>query len=621
MIKYRQDIDGLRSLAILPVLFFHLGAIRLFPGGFVGVDVFFVISGYLITKIIYDDLSNERYSIARFYERRIRRIVPALIPVYLFVCVGALLLYFPSEGREIGRTVVSSIFFVSNILFYAKSGYFDAGAKTSPLLHTWSLSVEEQFYIVLPLLLVLILRFGFAVQRYVFVALTIISFVASVVMVRLQPEAAFYLLPFRAWELMLGSLISIGVVPAIRSRPLAEIVAGGGLLLIIGSILLISEKMPFPGLLAAPACLGAAALIHAGASFQTLPTRLLSLAPARFVGLISYSLYIWHWPVIVFYASRTGELDKADKLILLAIITALAILSWRFVERPFRKPHGADSRMGPVYGWAVGSFVAVTALALLIAPARKAIWPDYAVPEQILAFQTPPRAAMRNGTCFIASGSGAQDYDAAQCLSLRAGARNVLLIGDSHAAHLYAGLTKAFPDVHFLQANASGCMPLGRFAVPERCTQVISKAFDFAAAHGKQLDGVIISARWKKGDARRIGDTIARIGSAVPVTIVGPSVEYRLPLPKILAQAWPDQSGGSSGSFRGEPGPGLDKAMRVAVERAGARYISMEEAICPGGTCRVWAGQHIPLQFDEGHLTTQASHLIVAQIAPQFRFR
>lgn len=517
--------------------------------------------------------------------------------------------------------MVSSIFFVSNILFYAKSGYFDAGAKTSPLLHTWSLSVEEQFYIVLPLLLVLILRFGFAVQRYVFVALTIISFVASVVMVRLQPEAAFYLLPFRAWELMLGSLISIGVVPAIRSRPLAEVVAGGGLLLIIGSILLISEKMPFPGLLAAPACLGAAALIHAGASFQTLSTRLLSLAPARFVGLISYSLYIWHWPVIVFYASRTGELDKADKLILLAIITALAILSWRFVERPFRKPHGADSRMGPVYGWAVGSFVAVTALALLIAPARKAIWPDYAVPEQILAFQTPPRAAMRNGTCFIASGSGAQDYDAAQCLSLRAGARNVLLIGDSHAAHLYAGLTKAFPDVHFLQANASGCMPLGRFAGPERCTQVISKAFDFAAAHGKQLDGVIISARWKKGDARRIGDTIARIGSAVPVTIVGPSVEYRLPLPKILAQAWPDQSGGSSASFRGEPGPGLDKAMRVAVERAGAHYISMEEVICPGGTCRVWAGQHIPLQFDEGHLTTQASHLIVAQIAPQFRFR
>ena len=158
MIKYRQDIDGLRSLAILPVLFFHLGAIRLFPGGFVGVDVFFVISGYLITKIIYDDLSNERYSIARFYERRIRRIVPALIPVYLFVCVGALLLYFPSEGREIGRTVVSSIFFVSNILFYAKSGYFDAGAKTSPLLHTWSLAVEEQFYLVFPLVLLLLLR-------------------------------------------------------------------------------------------------------------------------------------------------------------------------------------------------------------------------------------------------------------------------------------------------------------------------------------------------------------------------------------------------------------------------------------------------------------------------------
>ncbi|MCG5240512.1 acyltransferase family protein [Azospirillum doebereinerae] len=339
MMRYRPDIDGLRAVAVIPVVLFHAG-IGAFSGGFIGVDVFFVISGYLITALIAADIREGRFSIAEFYERRIRRLLPALVAMLLFSSAAASLILLPNDFRLYSQSLLSALFSVSNIFFWRQSGYFSEAAELQPLLHTWSLSVEEQFYVVLPVSMLLLHRYLKGRWIPVLALAAALSFGLSVWLVTRKPDIAFYLIPTRAWELLLGSLLALGAVPAFRSRMANE--AGGllGLGLIGWSVASFTSATAFPGLNALYPCLGAALLIHTG-GMGTVVGRLLSLAPIVFVGAISYSLYLWHWPLIVFtnYYSF-GEMDGARVALLLAATFGLAVLSWRFVEKPFRHAQG-----------------------------------------------------------------------------------------------------------------------------------------------------------------------------------------------------------------------------------------------------------------------------------------
>ncbi len=401
--KYRPDIDGLRAVAVLPVLFYHLG-ISLTPGGFVGVDIFFVISGYLITGLISAEMHEGTYSIRNFYVRRARRIFPALFFMCAVTALFVLLFCLPSDAKRFSSSLAAATLFGSNVYFYLTADYFGAAAETQPLLHTWSLAVEEQFYIVFPLILLLVRRYFGQRERQVMVVLALLSLALSIWLVRTDQAGAFYLLHSRAWELLLGALLALGTFPAIRSRLLAGALGILGLALIAGSVLLYREAMPFPGLAALAPCIGAALLIHTGKDASLLSARALSLAPVRFIGLISYSLYLWHWPIDViaryfaFWYGWDPDL-KLHKLALLALSFGAAILSWHYVERPFRqRPY----RLGST---AILSASAATMALLVIAagvvyPLSQRFWQMPERAERVLAtLDYRPTNAKR--ACFL----------------------------------------------------------------------------------------------------------------------------------------------------------------------------------------------------------------------------
>lgn len=341
-LDYRPEIDGLRAIAVFGVLFYHVGLKC--PGGYVGVDVFFVISGYLITSLLLRDLESSRFSIVRFWERRCRRIMPALVVMVLVTLLVGCVLLLPQDYLKLGRSALFQSLFASNIFFWQDAGYFTSEAAEKPLLHTWSLAVEEQFYLTTPLLLMVTARGGRKRVLRVLLVLFAASFGWGMWRLEQDPAGAFFLLPSRAWELVTGSLLA--ALPATWNHGLGrwrEAAAWLGLACILGAYMGYSEEIRFPGLAALPPVLGAALFIWsnqrpAGDVPPTWVGRLFTLRPLVFLGLISYSLYLWHWPVLAFINYWSfAPMGKGGKLAVVLGSLLLAVLSWRFVETPFRR--------------------------------------------------------------------------------------------------------------------------------------------------------------------------------------------------------------------------------------------------------------------------------------------
>src|SRR5664279_1711059 len=349
--KYRADIDGLRALAVLPVLFYHAG-IPGFPGGFVGVDAFFVISGYLICGMIDADVRGRSFSLGNFYKRRILRILPALFTMFLVTSILAWLYCLPVELVDYSKSLASAVGSVSNIYFAGTAGYFDAPAETKPLLHTWSLGVEEQFYLFAPLLMLFAYRVLPKRAMLLFTAVAVVSFVAALAVSYRNTTFAFYLTPFRAWELGLGALLAIGFIPAPGSEFGRNACGAAGMLLLFGAICFGSSAAPLL-LMTSLATIGATLVIASSESGVSAVGRLLSWRPVVFVGLISYSLYLWHWPLIVFQRTEAllvaGSSPIASPLVLVAVSIGIAFLSWKFVEMPFRSK-AKEMPRGTVFG-------------------------------------------------------------------------------------------------------------------------------------------------------------------------------------------------------------------------------------------------------------------------------
>lgn len=333
MTQYRPEIDGLRAIAVGAVILFHAG-FAVFSGGYVGVDVFFVISGYLITGILMKDLAEDRFSILKFYERRARRILPALVFVLIATVPFAWLWMYPSQLLDFGKAVLAVVVFASNILFWREVDYFAPDVENNPLLHTWSLAVEEQFYIFFPLLLLLIWRYARRGLLPIFIVLLLLSLGAAELGWRFAPGANFYLLPTRAWELLAGSICAV-LANRQAIRPNGAL-ALAGLAMILAAIFVFDDNTPFPSLYAILPVLGSA-LIILTAGQATLVGRFLSLRAMTGIGLISYSAYLWHQPLFAFARLRSAAaLSLPLALALIALTLCLAVFSWWFVERPFR---------------------------------------------------------------------------------------------------------------------------------------------------------------------------------------------------------------------------------------------------------------------------------------------
>ena len=335
--KYRAEIDGLRALAVVPVILFHAG-FELFSGGFVGVDVFFVISGYLITTILIEDIENDRFSILKFYEKRARRILPALFFV-MFVCIPFAWMWMPSsQMKDFFQSLVAVSLFASNILFWTESGYFDATAEEKPLLHTWSLAVEEQYYVLFPIFLLLAWRYGKKRVFWMIVAMAVISLLLSEWGWRNKATANFYLAPTRVWELLSGSIAAFIVQKKGVQR--SDALSLLGLAAIVFSIITYDESTPFPSFYGLLPVLGVVLLI-VYASQETIAAKILSTNAFVSVGLISYSAYLWHQPLFAFARIRLLEYPPVTLMLMLSLTSiALAYISWRFVEKPFRTVNG-----------------------------------------------------------------------------------------------------------------------------------------------------------------------------------------------------------------------------------------------------------------------------------------
>lgn len=346
---YRPDIDGIRGIAVLAVVFFH-AEVSGFSGGFVGVDIFFVISGYLITSILLKDIQSGRFSLLSFYDRRIRRIFPALFGVLLFVAIVGIFFLAPKDLQSFGKSMLAATLFGSNFLFArpsSHSAYFDTSTHKQLLLHTWSLSVEEQFYLLFPLTLFVLMRWAKSWAKLWLLLLCIGFFYLNLRMMHHHAVDAFYMSPPRAWELLIGSLLAMKVVPPLTTRWMRELIAAAGLVLMLCTMYLYTEGDVFPGIRAAFPCMGAWMCIYAGEHGASFAKKALSFRPLVFVGVISYSLYLWHWPILVFtryFFAVSSTLSRTQSLGIIAMAFALAVLSFQFVERPFRGPRSSVSR-------------------------------------------------------------------------------------------------------------------------------------------------------------------------------------------------------------------------------------------------------------------------------------
>ena len=435
LLGYRRDIDGLRAVAVLPVVLFHLG-VAPFSGGFVGVDVFFVISGFLITSIVYREVQNGEFSYARFYERRIRRLFPALAVMLLVTGVVAWFLLLPADYKLFSEAQGLAVLFLANIHFWNKTDYFNDAVANIPLLHTWSLSVEEQFYILFPPLLLLLVRFVPRRINLILLGLAILSLFGAQRALSSTPESAFYLVHLRAWELLSGALLATGLLPAHRWQWVRELSSLSGLALILGSVFLLDKDSSFPGVSALPAVLGSLLIIHAGQTGTTLVGRLLGWRLLVFIGLISYSLYLWHWPLFVFAGYyKITPFTPLEQMGLLMLSILFGWLSWRFVESRFRGKSNLVLRRQffKRAGWVAGLLILISLPGMISKGAA------FRLPDQVaeIASVENEKIPFQRG-CF---GSSVEDVDQEKdiCTLGVQGEASFLLWGDSHALSLAHG--------------------------------------------------------------------------------------------------------------------------------------------------------------------------------------
>jgi peptidoglycan/LPS O-acetylase OafA/YrhL len=630
---YREDIDGLRALAVLSVIGFHFEAPRVF-GGFVGVDIFFVISGFLITGIIQAEMREGIFSFARFYERRVRRLLPALYAMIALTAIPTFHYLLTSERLEFFRSAAAAVTFTSNFFFWLQTGYFDHAAVEKPLLHTWSLAVEEQFYLALPPLLWAAVRLSNGKRSALPIALAVIGGASLVLSIWLiatgASENAFFMSPPRAWEFLIGGAIAIEGFPVLRNLVLQHIVRGIAVVMILIPVFTYQQGPEFPGIRALLPCAGAALFIWCGAGIPNQVRHPLSfLSMLRFCGQISYSLYLWHWPLFTFarFSKASLTLDLVDKTLLFALTVAISYLSWRFVEQPFR-----DRRLAPTRSAAFGA-AALATLVLLAGSAGGIVLSEAPSQNDRVAAKFDAynsydyKPLYRFGRCFSPTGGTFDDA----CLKLTAGKTNILLWGDSLAAHYFYGLSKTADarSLAILQATQPACMPTLNAA-----EQGTASCHDFAAQmqaffEGRKPDLVIMSADWLEyarpprfdGMIADLRTTISRLNSSgIHVVLLGPAVQFRSRLPSMLARASLRNIDARAEDMVLPDIFVLDRMMRAALPKAdGFSYISVVDAICPEQHCPLTIDDDIPLSWDHAHLTAEGSVYVMQRLVPMLR--
>lgn len=641
-VKYRADIDGLRALAVLLVVLFHFGLG--FPGGFVGVDVFFVISGYLIGGHIYQSKLAGHFSWGQFYVRRIKRILPALITVVIAVWLVMFFISTPADFRKLGRDAAATLLSVSNVTLWNSIDYFSPSAEHNPLLMTWSLGVEEQFYFLAPLLILVLTRFDKKLSFLLMGSVTLLCFAIAAAGTLQIPHSAWFLTPFRAWELFAGALLGMAHThfPAAFSTKVDNLKSAVGVLLIAWCALFYDAQTSFPGLGALPVVMGAVLLLDGQTAL--INRRLLTWKPLRFIGLISYSLYLWHWPVISLYHYLCeAEPGNGMRVLLIALSFLLATTSYYIIEKPFRAAQLPPSRVFWRYGMAMGLLTLVFATTWLQKgfPAR---WPeDFArmqseIEEAEDSCMTSYGNILLTGTPRCTGGESQE---------------KIALIGDSHAGALAAAFRQLAHDRHLTPVifAKSSCAPLFgvyRLADGWPLHDAQCRAFkldvDNYLAQDKQISTVILTGFWQSGlmagkapwqsettpslDPAQalqqgLAETITRLqkmGKRVIVLGDVPMMNFSPPkrvmrcFSRAFAYANPQSAGMCEvvGHDSVEPDASAALIGKVSM-KLNAEFASLKDALCDTATCRFAESAHIYYK-DPQHLTRYGADKVLKSV-------
>lgn len=601
---YRREIDGLRAVAVVPVILFHAG-VGAFAGGFVGVDVFFVISGYLITTLILAERAAGTFALADFYERRARRILPALF-VVMAACVGLAWLHLlPAEMKSFGQGTAAAAAFVANLFFLVKrDDYFGMQSDGNPLLHLWSLSVEEQYYLLFPVFLLLAWKLGRARLALLLAGVAATSLAAAQWMSAHAPMAAFFLLPTRGWELLLGALVAFhrfGREDFPRRRALDEVLAATGLALTAWAVFAFDERVPFPSLYALVPTLGAA-LVIGFATAQTLVGRLLGSRLAVGIGLISYSAYLWHQPLFAFNrVLGDGAPGRASFLALALLALVLAWLTWRFVEQPFRARQRIGRRALAVSATAAAAaFVAFGVVGHL----------NSGYPER------NPLFARLVANFGLAPGCNGNHAITAACATTAA--PEIAVWGNSYAMHLVEGLVAAYPDRGVVQLTQDSCAANPEFAL-QKLGKLDCREFNRRALAtilgSPSITRVLVSSRFDDlADARNVApfeQALRRIAAAgKQVTIVGPTPSNGVDFGKCFVRHGADFASCDFArrSIDRRHGEIVARLKEIAA-RSGAGFVDLTDAICAGALCRASVGGTL-IYRDGGHLSREGSRYL-----------
>lgn len=622
--KYRSEIDGLRAFAVVPVILFHAG-VWPFSGGYVGVDIFFVISGYLITTLIASALLEGRFSIIDFYERRARRILPALFLVQLACIPFAVIWMVPNQLHDFFQSLVAVNLFGSNFLFWAEDDYFGLASELKPLLHTWSLAVEEQFYVIFPLMLILLIRKGGGLPWRIVTLCVLLSLAACLFVVRKDASTAFYLSPFRAWELGIGSLAAFWLIrnPEFKSEAGAAI----GLVAVIASVFVLDHDTLFPSEWALLPVIGTALLVLC-AQKGTVTGRFLSWRPFVFIGLLSYSAYLWHQPLFAFTRMRFGELTPALTAGLIAATFVLAVLSWRFVEQPIRRAPKRQAETGDFVPFASrGSVFGASVLGILLFVAvgvygdRKEGFRDGF--DQIntagydwdnIRLQAESWALLRaNSTHRGPVGDKRDNLSTFQELEKA----QFLAVGNSLSKDLYNALVNN-PDL-----TSRG--EVARYGVRIKNLAISDHPF-WSAPNYRDADVVLLASLFQPGDAEAMPEVIARMKDEGKIVVVvgaspefwGNSVRTRaddIILPALMhgsAKSFPELAAEANARFwedldneEQREREASNLAMAELAGAHGALYLDRFDFMCEAEAARCLAvGDDLTKHFYDEHHTT-----------------
>ena len=607
---YRWDIQGLRAIAVLGVVIFHINP-GMLPGGYIGVDVFFVISGYLIMGIIWRDLLKGDFSLIHFYSKRVKRLFPALFVMVLASSIAAYFILLPDETTNFAKSLMATLFYVSNFYFYSEADYFNTAMKFAPLLHTWSLSVEEQFYLIFPIILMLVFSKNKTQIFKVLFVFTILSLLFSQISIYWDESFAFFASPTRFFQFTIGGLIAINLQKNTIPKALNDKLGSLGLIVIVLCMFIYNQHTLFPGVNALIPTLGTALVLFTGQK-PGYVTLFLSNKFFKLIGNSSYSLYLWHWPLIVFYKLEVSpSFNKFDQISLLFLSMLFGYLSWKYIEKTTRFRHTQYKYFSPIH-LATGSSLFVIILSLFALNGM-----PYRYTEKQLRYTVSDMSNnYREGKCFLTSGfDDIKYFNKNECISHTKGMKNYLLIGDSHAAHFYSALYESKEKNETIsQVTASGCKPTLGYIGKDRCTNLVRWAYEELIID-KHFDTIILSARWQSFNRKSLIETVNMLlPYANHIVVFGNSMEYVQPLPRLLAKSSEDIKWIFEAAGKYQKLSQLDESMKMDLSMEGVHYISILDVMCDKDECKTTTLEDIPISPDYGHFTYAGAYYIIEHI-------